>query len=201
MFERPTRAGRERVRRRPNGRCDRPDRRNSTVTPGDTVNGLSWTAATDGGSGLHPTTTYDIRFLTGGTPPTCLTGTSLGTQATTAFNHTSLTNGTQYSYRVCAYDALDNASAGATGSGTPATVPTLTEPAASMFTDTTANVSGNISSDGGASLTARGTCWNTTTPVVNVGGVGNNCAAEGGTGTGTFIQDVTGLPQATEDLL
>lgn len=93
-----------------------------TVTAGNAQNGLSWTASTDANSGLATTNTYDVRFLTGATAPTCTTGTSvyLGTALTTT--HTSLTNGTQYSYRVCAYDAVGNASTGAVGSGTPAAV-------------------------------------------------------------------------------
>jgi hypothetical protein len=89
-----------------------------TVTPGDAQNGLSWTAATDAG-GLRATNTYDVRFLTGATAPTCTTGTSLYTGTALTTTHTALTNGTQYSYRVCAYDAADNVSIGATGNGTP----------------------------------------------------------------------------------
>jgi predicted CxxxxCH...CXXCH cytochrome family protein len=89
------------------------------VTPGSTVNGLSWTTASDVGSGLRTGSIYDVRFLTGGTAPTCATGTSIYTGDNLTYNHTGLSNGIQYSYRVCAYDNVDNVSTGAIGSGTP----------------------------------------------------------------------------------
>jgi hypothetical protein len=72
-------------------------------------------------------------------------------------------------------------------------VPVLVAPTATGLGTMTATLGANITSNGGASLTARGTCWNVTTPVVNVGVGGNNCAAEGGTATGVFSQARTGL--------
>lgn len=80
---------------------------------------LSWTAATDGASGLRTTNTYDLRFLAGATPPTCSTGTSIYTGTGLSYTHTGLSTGQQYSYSVCAYDNVNNPSAGATGSGAP----------------------------------------------------------------------------------
>lgn len=91
-----------------------------TVTPGGEQNALSWTAATDSGSGLRTTNTYDVRYLEGATPPTCSTGTSIYL-GTGLYTHIELNVGTQYSYRVCAYDNTNNASPGATGTGTPTT--------------------------------------------------------------------------------
>lgn len=75
---------------------------------------LSWTAASDAQSGLRATNTYDLRVLAGSTPPTCSTGTSIYVGTDTSYVHTGLTNMQQYSYRVCAYDALNNVSTGAT---------------------------------------------------------------------------------------
>ena len=60
--------------------------------------------------------------MTGATPPTCATGTSIYTGTGTAHTHTGLSNGTQYSYRLCAYDNANNASAGATATATPSAV-------------------------------------------------------------------------------
>lgn len=71
--------------------------------------------------------------------------------------------------------------------------PILTSPTSTSILSTTATLGADITSNGGAAITARGTCWNTTTPVVNVGGGGNNCSAEGGTATGVFTQALTGL--------
>lgn len=87
-----------------------------TVTAGLEQNALSWTAASDAGSGVK---NYNVRYLTGATPPTCATGTSAYTGTGTSFTHTALSGNMQYSYRVCAYDNLNNVSTGATGSGTP----------------------------------------------------------------------------------
>jgi len=98
-----------------------------TVTAGNTQNSLSWTAATDvGGSGIA---SYILRFATGATPPaSCAVGTAVPgspfSSATLATTHTGLTNGTQYSYRLCATDNTGNTSGGATGSATPAPITT-----------------------------------------------------------------------------
>jgi predicted CxxxxCH...CXXCH cytochrome family protein len=93
-----------------------------TVSNGNTQNILSWTAATDsGGSGIA---SYVLRYAIGDTAPaSCSVGTEVpgspfaSTILTTT--HTGLTNGTLYSYRLCAIDAIGNTSAGATGSGKP----------------------------------------------------------------------------------
>ena len=92
-----------------------------TVTPGLNQNALSWIAATDAQSGLRVANTYDVRYLAGTTPPAnCSSGTSVYTGTATSYTHTNLTPYTGgYSYRVCAYDNLNNASAGATGTGLP----------------------------------------------------------------------------------
>ena len=63
-----------------------------------------------------------------------------------------------------------------------AILPTITTTALSAITDTTATSGGNIAFDGGASVTARGVCWSTTTNPITTGNHTTN-----GTGTGTFI--------------
>lgn len=91
-----------------------------TVTPGLTVNrnDLSWTSATDSGSGLDLINTFRVVYQTGNTPPPdCSSGTQIYSGPDAAYAHTGLLNLTTYSYRVCAYDKVGNASAGATGSG------------------------------------------------------------------------------------
>ncbi|NTV15594.1 MAG: hypothetical protein HGA96_16980, partial [Desulfobulbaceae bacterium] len=86
-----------------------------TAIPGDATVDLTWTAASDAGLGLRATNTYDVRVLAGGsTYPTCSSGTSIYSGTGLAFTHTGLTNGLPYYYRVCAYDAADNVSIGAT---------------------------------------------------------------------------------------
>lgn len=72
------------------------------------------------------------------------------------------------------------------------TVPTLTTTAISNLSSVTATSGGTISTDGGASVTVRGVCWNTTgTPTVS-----NNKTTDG-TGTGSFTSSLTGLSAST----
>lgn len=100
-----------------------------TVVPSNTQNGLSWTVASDSGSGLRAANTYDVRFVTGAVPPAdCASGASVYSGIATSYAHTGLSNGTAYSYRVCAYDNINNVSTGATGTGTPAAVCTEADP-------------------------------------------------------------------------
>jgi uncharacterized protein (TIGR02145 family) len=74
-----------------------------------------------------------------------------------------------------------------------ATIPTLTTTAASAITGTTATSGGNITSDNGATITARGICWSTTAnPTIALTTKTNN-----GTGTGAFTSNITGLAGST----
>jgi len=72
-----------------------------------------------------------------------------------------------------------------------ATIPTVTSPTATSIGSTGATLGANVTADGGATLTARGTCWDiTATPRAH-------CTAEGGTSTGVYTMSVTGLPSGT----
>ena len=72
-------------------------------------------------------------------------------------------------------------------------VATVTITSVGGTTYTGANVTGNVTSDGGAAVTARGICWNTTgSPSLENGEHTSN-----GTGTGTFIGELTGLQSGT----
>jgi hypothetical protein len=91
-----------------------------TAIPGNAQVSLSWTTATDARSGLHATTPYKVVFATGATAPAnCSSGTQIYLDTGNSYSHTGLTNGTQYSYRACAIDAVSNMSAGTTASATP----------------------------------------------------------------------------------
>lgn len=71
-------------------------------------------------------------------------------------------------------------------------IPTLTTTAVTSITATTAAGGGNISTDGGATVTARGVCWSTTTNPIITGTHTTN-----GTGTGAFTSAITGLTSST----
>jgi hypothetical protein len=69
---------------------------------------------------------------------------------------------------------------------------TVTTTAITSITQTSAVSGGNVMSDWGATVTARGVCWNTTgTPTVA------DAHTTDGSGTGTFESNITGLTQAT----
>jgi uncharacterized protein (TIGR02145 family) len=67
-------------------------------------------------------------------------------------------------------------------------LPELTTANVSVITQTTAQCGGNITSGGGATVTARGVCWSTDpTPTV-----ADNITTDG-TGTGSFTSSIAGL--------
>ncbi len=71
-------------------------------------------------------------------------------------------------------------------------IPNLTTTGASSITSYTASSGGNITTDGGASVTARGVCWNTTgSPTIA------DAKTSDGSGIGSFTSTITGLSPST----
>ena len=71
-------------------------------------------------------------------------------------------------------------------------VPAITTISATSISDSTAILGGNLSSDGGCSITTRGVCWNTLSNPT----IANNKTING-TGTGIFSSSLTNLTPAT----
>jgi len=71
-------------------------------------------------------------------------------------------------------------------------IPTLVTSAVTSITLTSAVSGGNITADGGGTITARGVCWNTVT-----GPTLANSKTSNGTGTGSFVSNLTGLTGGT----
>ncbi|NLD64913.1 MAG: T9SS type A sorting domain-containing protein [Bacteroidales bacterium] len=72
-------------------------------------------------------------------------------------------------------------------------VPTVTTEAVTDISETSASAGGNITSDGGADITARGLCWSTNeTPTIS-----DNFTNDG-TGTGSFTTVMTSLEPNTK---
>jgi len=67
-------------------------------------------------------------------------------------------------------------------------VPTIVTVAVSEIAETTAKCGGNITSDGGATVTARGVCWSTN-PAPTIA----NSKTTDGAGIGSFISSIAGL--------
>lgn len=71
-------------------------------------------------------------------------------------------------------------------------VPTVTTNSVTNITQTTATCGGNVVNNGGATVTARGVCWSTSSnPTIN------NSHTSNGTGTGSFTSNITGLTAGT----
>ena len=71
-------------------------------------------------------------------------------------------------------------------------VPTVTTSSVSNITQTSAACGGNVTSNGGATVTARGVCWSTSqNPTVS------NSHTTDGSGTGSFTSSITGLTAST----
>lgn len=117
-------------------------------------------------------------------------GTGTGTFASTL---TPLNPGTIYYVRAYATNSAGTGYGSELSFTTSSAVfATLTTTAASAFTQTTATSGGNISSNGGANVTARGVCWSTSaTPTIA------NSITTNGTGNGVFTSSITGLTSGT----
>ncbi len=108
---------------------------------------------------------------------------------------TGLTRYTEYTFQVKARNtanvetAFGASQAGTTLQAAPTLASTTSE---SNLTANTATSGGEITDDGGAAVTVRGVCWNTTgTPDIN------DDKTSDGTGSGSFTSDITGLTPNT----
>ncbi len=71
-------------------------------------------------------------------------------------------------------------------------MPTVSTSSVSNITQTSATCGGNVTSDGGATVTARGVCWSTSqNPTVN------SNKTNDGSGTGSYTSNITGLNHNT----
>ncbi|MCQ2318932.1 MAG: hypothetical protein MJZ90_08460 [Bacteroidales bacterium] len=95
---------------------------------------------------------------------------------------------------LCVSCKKDNAEPGGgnTGGGGTQTVATVTTNEVTEITQTTATCGGEVTSDGGAAVTARGVCWSTSqNPTVS------DSHTTDGSGTGSFTSNITGLTENT----
>ena len=78
------------------------------------------------------------------------------------------------------------------GSSTTYNLPTVTTNAVSNVAETSATCGGNVSSDGGATVTARGVCWSTSQNPTT-----SSSHTTDGSGMGSFTSSLTGLTAST----
>ncbi len=117
-------------------------------------------------------------------------GTGTGTFTS---NITGLTGNTVYYVRAYAINAQGTSYGQEISFTTSPLLPTITTTVPQPTSTTTATSGGNITSDGGSPVTARGVCWSTSpNPTIA------NARTTNGTGTGTFSSNMTGLAVNTE---
>lgn len=89
------------------------------------------------------------------------------------------------------YWYIDNISITA-GGGTSVTTPTVSTNAVSLITSNSATCGGNVTADGGATVTERGICFSTSSNPTT-----SNSKVTNGSGTGSFTANMTGLAANT----
>jgi hypothetical protein len=102
-------------------------------------------------------------------------------------NITGLTGGSLYYVRAYASNSVGT-SYGNEVSFTTVALPTVITDTTLNITQTTATSGGNVTMDGGSTVTARGVCWSVSSPPT----IANNHTTDG-SGTGGFVSYVTGM--------
>ncbi len=120
-----------------------------------------------------------------------------GTTGTFSEQITSLTAGTEYFYAAYATNSVDTTYGEVQSFTTLAVAPTASTTAASDITSTTATLNGNITSDGGADITARGFVYATSNTDLIIGATGVTDVTVSGTEIGTFNSAITSLTAGT----
>ena len=105
---------------------------------------------------------------------------------------TDLTPATHYYYRFYATNTVGTGYSTQHGFNTDTTTPILTTDTISNISQTSAVCGGNITSDGGLPVTARGVCWSASSnPTIS------DSHTSDSTGTGSFTSRITGLSPNT----
>ncbi|MEI7897871.1 MAG: hypothetical protein WCJ26_12605, partial [bacterium] len=170
----------------------------ATVTT-TAVTNITQTTATSGGNvtsdGGASVTTRGICWSTNPLPTIANSHTSDGS-GTGVFisNLTALTQNTLYYVRAYATNSVGTSYGNEIffTTLTSASLPSVNTTIASNITQTSATSGGNVTSDGGAAVTARGVCWSITANPTTI-----NSHTNDGTGTGSFVSNLSGLTPGT----
>ena len=164
-----------------------------------TVSSITETTAVSGGNitnnGGATVTSRGVCWSTSSNP-TPADNSSVNGSGTGSFtsNLSGLTGGTTYYVRAYAINSLGTAYGNEVSftTTTPIQLATLSTTTVSSITETTAVSGGNITNNGGATVTSRGVCWGTSsnpTPADN--------SSVNGSGTGSFTSNLSGLTGGT----
>ena len=163
------------------------------------ITDITTNSATCGGNvtsdGGATVTARGVCWSTSSNPTISNSHTSDGSGAGTySSSITGLSSNTTYYVRAYATN-INGTSYGSQKSFTtkiPTTAPTVSTSSITDITTNSATGGGNVTSDGGATVTARGVCWSTSSnPTVS------NSHTTDGTGTGSFTSSITGLSSNT----
>ncbi len=161
------------------------------------ITGITATAAISGGNitsdGGFPVTARGVCWSTSQSPTIANPHTSDGSgTGTFTSNITGLSPNTTYYVRAYATNAAGTAYGSEQSFTTQNGVIMLTTTAITGITATAAISGGNITSDGGFPVTARGVCWSTSqSPTIAGSHISN------GSGTGAFTSNINGLSSNT----
>lgn len=168
-----------------------------TVGSGSGATSSSFTANWSAPSGGSASFNYEIQVNEDNTFTNAneFTQSSIVSSSTNVNVNTGLSPSTTYFYRVRAVNAGGNSAWSAVSAGIPtlasvSTTPTLITPTATAITSSTATLGANVTSDGGSTITARGTLWGT-----SPNSIGNVLSTTGT--TGIFTQARTGFAPNT----
>ena len=161
---------------------------NVAATPGNAQAIVSFTPPiNDGGVAI---TSYTVTADPGGAT---MTGSA------SPVTMSGLLNGTGYTFTVTATNSIGTSlPSAATATVTPATLPSVTTPSSASVSSSTATLGGNVTNDGGATLSVRGVVYSQTAINSNpqIGGVGVTNVPTSGT-TGIFTVNVSALTPGT----
>jgi hypothetical protein len=170
----------------------------ATVTTASVTN-ITQTTATSGGDvtsdGGATVTARGVCWSTSSSPTIANSHTTDGNSTGTfVSNLTGLTPNTPYYVRAYATNSIGTAYGGEMTFTTLSSgvLPTITTNAVTNITQTTATCGGNVTSDGGTTVTARGVCWSTSSSPT----IANSYTTDG-SGTGNFVSNLTSLTSNT----
>lgn len=149
---------------------------------------LSWTCSDPD----QDPVTYDVYFGTSSSPPLMTSNIT-----TTTFSLASLITNKTYYWKIVAKDDHGHSVPSDVWSFTTAdnvgpTIPAVTTAPITLVTKTSATSGGEVTSDGGATVTAKGICWSISANPTTL-----NNPISGGSGTGSFSCNITGLSPGT----
>jgi uncharacterized protein (TIGR02145 family) len=163
----------------------------STNAPGDIAPNSAKSGGNISSDGGAQITARGIVWSTSPNPTISLSTKTTDGSGTGSFSSTltGLTSNTLYYVRAYATNSVGTAYGNEVSFTTVANLPVLTTNSVRDVTSTTATSGGNITSDGGSGVTARGVVWNTSTnPTISLPTKTSN-----GSGIGAFNAGITGL--------